>query len=532
MTTILKNCLIADGTGAPMIPGDILFEDDRIIHVGPNLSAPEEAKVIDCTGKIAAPGFIDAHSHNDWFALRPNSEPYIRPFIEQGITTFIAGNCGSSASGYENDSPYKEKIPKKLFESGETFADINAFEDFFNAVDERSLVNIACLAGHGTARISVNGMGAEKLDKAQMNRMLTTLEKALQQGAAGISLGLMYEPGIFSEQEELLEVAKLVKKYDRILTVHPKAESAVSLSYPLFAGSHLLLAFKELTDIVEATGVRFHNSHLIFVGERTWPQVDTVLNKFEELNSKGFDAAFDMYPLNYGASVITVIMPSWFMKLSKKDREKPFTRLKLRVMIKATIMLLGFGFEDITISWAGENNKDLVGKTVSQIAKEWGTSPFDAYVTICEKTNYQAAVLQGRYQNKEIVSKLMQNPYSLFMTDSWVTCEGSMQNGCIYGAMPMFLELAKENGMPLEKAIAKMSGDTAKRFKLKDRGVLKPGAYADITLFDPEKIKNRIEEALPPCGIDYVFINGRAAVENSEYVLNGNAVGKAVRIAP
>jgi N-acyl-D-aspartate/D-glutamate deacylase len=531
MTTILKNCLIADGTAAPMLPGDILFEDARIVSVGPNLSAPEGAKVIDCTGKIAAPGFIDAHSHNDWFALRPKSETYVRPFIEQGITTFITGNCGSSASGYESDSAYKKNIPKGLFETGETFADINEFEDFFNAIDERSLVNIATLAGHGTARISVNGMGADKLDKAKMGRMLNTLEKALQQGAAGVSLGLMYEPGIFSEQEELLEVAKLVKKYNRILTVHPKAESAVSLSYPLLAGSHLLLAFKELTDIVEKTGVRFQNSHLIFVGERTWPQVDTVLKKFEELNNKGFDAAFDMYPLNYGASVITVIMPSWFMKLSKKDREKPFTRLKLRIMIKATIMLLGFGFDDITISWAGENNKELVGKTVAQIAKEWGTSPFDAYVKICEKTDYQAAVLQGRYQNKEIVSKLMQNPYSLFMTDSWVTCEGSKQNGCIYGAMPMFLELAKENGMPIEKAIAKMTGDTAKRYQLKDRGIIAPGAFADITVFDPKNLKNRIEEALPPRGIDYVFINGQTAVEKSAYVL-ATPAGKAVRVQP
>ncbi len=528
MPTLLKNCLIADGTGTAMYPGDILFEGDRITKMSQALQPPQGAEIIDCTGKIAAPGFIDAHSHNDWYVLRPDSDMYLKPFIQQGITTFVTGNCGFSASGYQRDTDHQKEMGGNLFGMAESFAKLNDFEKFFNVIDESSLVNIAALAGHGTARTAVNGLSPRPLNEKQFNQMMASLEKALQQGALGVSLGLMYEPGIFSPKEELLEIAKLVKKYDRILTVHPKAESAVSLSYPIFAGSHLLLAFKELTDIAEATGVRFQNSHLIFVGERTWPQVDTVLKKFEELNQKGLDAGFDIYPLNYGASVITVVMPQWYMALSYKERQKPFTKLKLRMMIKITTMLLGFGFEDITISWAGENNKDMVGKTVPQLAKEWGLSPFNAYVTICEKSNYQAAVLQGRYQNREIVNKLMANPYSLFMTDAWVTPYGK-QNGGIYGAMPMFLEFAKEGGMPLEKAIAKMTGDTAKRFQFKDRGFLKAGAFADITVFDPETLKNRIEEALPPCGIEYVFINGHKAVSQCEYVLDGPC-GKAVRV--
>lgn len=524
-TIYLANCLIVDGTGAPMTPGSVLIKDGRIVALGG--PAPEGARVIDCADRIVAPGFIDAHSHNDWFCLRPDSDKYFKPFIQQGITSFVTGNCGFSAAGYEKDSAYIDEIGGGLFTLDEASKPFAAFADFLCAVDEKSPVNIAMLAGHGTARIGANGKGPQPLDAKRFDQMMQSLESALQNGAPGVSWGLMYEPGIFAPREELLAVARLVKKYDKILTVHPKAQSAVSLSYPLLAGSHLLLALKELTDIVRETGVRFQYSHLLFVGERTWKDEQKALAGLHQLNTDGFDAMFDMYPLNYGASVITVVLPKWYMEMSFAQRAQPLTKLKLYAMITATTKLLGFGFADITIACGGEKHPEMGGKSIPQLAKMWGISNFAAYLRVCEETDFKATVLQGRFQNREIVKRLMQNDLSLFMTDAWVTDAGK-QNGGIYGAFPMFLELAKEAGIPLEKAIAKMTGDTAHRFRLQGRGVLRPGAFADVVVFDPNTIQSRIEQELPPLGIHHVFINGQQVIANGVYAPVPGA-GQAMR---
>ena len=358
--------------------------------------------------------------------------------------------------------------------------------------------------------------------------MMDTLEQALREGACGISLGLMYEPGIFAPKEELLAVARLVKKYDRILTVHPKAMSNISLSYGTITKSHLMLALAELEDIVRETGVRFQYSHLLFIGKRTWPDEPKALAVLDGLTKDGFDVGFDMYPLHYGASIITVVLPEWYMKLSPAARKKPLNRFKLWVMIKLTTMLLGFGFPDITIAYAGEEHPEMMGKTISQLAQQWGCSDFAAYVRACEESNYTAKVLQGKYQNRDIVKRLMQNKLSLYMTDAWVEPAGK-QNGGIYGAFPMFLEIAQEMGYPLEKAIAKMSGKTAKRYQLADRGELRTGAFADINLIDLKKLQSRIEEELPPLGIQHVFMNGKQVIRDETYV-GGEGDGAAVAI--
>lgn len=528
MTMYLKNCNIADGTGAEIYTSGIVIEGDRITEITDTPPNIEGLEVLDCSGMLATPGFIDEHSHNDWFALSSDKEQYLIPFVRQGVTTFITGNCGFSVTGYEEKTDFLPEIGGGLFTLDDETKPYNKFDTWFSALDEKSIVNIASLAGHGTARIGVNGKGPGQLESERFERMMTELEIALKEGACGVSLGLMYEPGIFAPKEELLAVAKLVKKYDRLLTVHAKALSNISLSYPTITKSHLLLALRELEEIVRETGVRFQYSHLLFIGKRTWADEPKALAIFDELTRDGFDVGFDMYPLDYGASIITVILPEWFMKLTPKARKAPFNRLKLWVMIKLTIMLLGFGFGDITIAYAGEDHPELIGKTIADLAKEWGISEFKAYLRACEESDYKAKVLQGKYQNIDIVKRLMANDLSLFMTDAWVEKEGK-QNGGVYGVFPMFIEIARESGYPLEKTIAKMSGLTAKRFQLKDRGEIRPGAFADINLIDLDRLQSRIEEELPPLGIMHVFINGQQIIRNEEYVA-GDPGGMSVRV--
>ena len=528
MATYLQNGIIFDGLGSPPKTGGIFLDGDRILEFRDTAPPVENLEVIDCSGLWVMPGLIDAHSHNDFLALHCDSEHFFRPFLMQGITTFVTGSCGYSASGFAPDSPFANEIGGAIFPPNDQTDQHGNFAVWLAAVEQRACANIASLTGHGSARTGENGQGSTPLTAESLEQMLFQLEEALKAGALGVSLGLMYEPGIFASMEELLQVARLVKKYDRILTVHPKAESNVSMAYPLLGRSHLLRALDELAFIARETGVRFEYSHLIFVGRRTWPDVPAALKILEDLKSEGYDVGFDIYSLNYGASVITVLLPEWYMKLSTKKRLAPWTRFKLWAMTGITETMLGFGFPDITISYAGEDHRDWIGKTIPDLAKQWGCSNFHAYIRACDESHFQAAVLQDGYQNLDIMQKLMQHPLSLYMTDAWVTAHGK-QNGAIYGTFPMFLEQARDIGFPIEQAVAKMTGLTAQRFQMKDRGELRPGAYADITIVDPATLQNRIAEELPPLGIPYVFVNGQAVVYNGEYRPGQNA-GQVIRV--
>jgi N-acyl-D-amino-acid deacylase len=528
MQLFLKNCTICDGSGDRLYKSGILTEDKIIKAITNQIPSDFTGEVIDCRDNLVTPGFIDCHSHNDWFALSPERDIYFKTFIEQGITTYVTGNCGFSAAGYDKSSPFISDIGGGLFYLDEPTKRTASLSEWFDAIEQNSIVNIAGLEGHGTARISVNGKKSTALSSKQESDMLNSIETALKQGACGVSLGLMYEPGMYAPFDELKKVAELCVKHDKVLTVHPRAESSISLSYKQMNRSHLLLALDELDKIVRETGVKLQYSHLIFVGRRTWKDVTEATDILKKLNDDGFDVKFDMYPLDYGASIITVVLPDWYQAMSPEKRKNPFVKLKLAVMIKATTLLLGFNFSDITIAYAGENQKDVIGKTITDIAKARNQSSLNTYLDICEKSDFQAKVLMGSYQNKDIVSRLMQNEHSLYMTDAWVEKLGK-QNGGIYGAFTKFLELAQEFHYPIEKAIAKMTGNTAGRFALKRRGLIKEGYFADINVIDLKALKNRMDEGLPPLGMEYVIINGTIVVQNSTLKQPVPAAGMAVR---
>ncbi len=486
-------------------------ESTQIIRSGSDDSG---LQIIDVTGKVIAPGFIDCHSHNDWFCLRDDeTTPFFDTFISQGITSMVTGNCGFSATCFPEDSPFLDDLGGELFSIAPDKRHGHC-DDWLAAIDRQMPVNISTLLGHGTARLAVAGLTQQDLSPEQEQQMLDLLEEGLKRGAAGISLGLMYAPGIFAPTSELEKVARLCAKYDKILTVHPRAESAISLSYGLLGRSHLLRALDELEQLTRKTNCRFHYSHLIFVGRKSWKDVDEALAILEKMKADGFDVGFDMYPLHFGASVITVILPEWYQRMNRADRQKRSTKLKLKMMIGITIKLLGFGFDDIMLAYAGEKHPTYNGRTISEIAKAEGRKPLDVYLQVCEDSDFKARVLMGSYQNDDIVDRLMRHPLSLYMTDAWFEEQG-IQNSGIYGAFPRFLKLGREKNIPLEQTISKMTGKTAERFQLPDRGFIREGYYADLVLFDPKRISNSPDPEGSPLGIEQVYINGQIALDNS-----------------
>ena len=531
MTTLLKNAKIYDGTGKEPFTGDVLIEDQRIRETGSSITTPAD-RVVDLSGKSIAPGFIDGHSHNDWFAIKKEPLPYFEPFIRQGITTFVTGNCGVSEIGFEEGCPYTDRIGGGLFNFSETTGKYGMPEPFFAAVDGNMPCNMAVLAGHCSARAAAGGNENRKLTEAEEKEMLAILEKALQQGAAGLSLGLMYEPGLYADVEELKKVAELCVKYNRPLTVHPRAESKVSMAYPqLFGRSHLLRAFDELMEIAKGTNLKLHYSHAIFVGRSSFKDKEELLRLMDQLRAEGVDVMFDIYNECLGVSVITVILPAWYQGMRPEERKKPFNRLKLSALVKASSLLLGFGFKDIVVAYIGKGYERFEGKSVHQIAKEEGMSDLDAYLMLCEVSDFKGRVNMGPYSTPEIISEFEHNEHCLYMTDAWVEDYG-VQNPAIYDCYPKFLRDALlGTGDTLPNTIRRMSGAIADRFMLPERGYLKEGYFADLTVFDEGAIRKSIPDQEKSFGIEKVFINGQLVLDadrlNKEILKTS---GKAIRI--
>ena len=509
MRILLKNARIYDGTGADAFIGDILVEDERIVAVGADLRE-EAGKVIDLSGLSVSSGFFDAHSHNDWFAIKKEPLKYLEPFIRQGITSFITGNCGLSAVGFDPDSPYVDKVGGGLFGyRGDTTGIYPSVKDFFEAIDRKNPCNMAVIVGHCTARTSVAGWEHRELSAGERERMLALMEKGLQEGACGLSLGMMYEPGRFSSVAETRDVALLAEKYDRPLTIHPRAESAVSMDYPLLGRAHILRALDELREMSRGTHMKLQYSHAIFVGRNTFKYRDEVHRILDEMKSEGIDAQFDIYNELLGVSVITVILPAWYQALSPADKRKPWNKWRFAVLAWASIQLLGFGWKDIVIAYVGEGNEKYEGKTVYQIAKESGKSCIDTYLDLCEMSGFKGRVNMGPYSTPDIIAWQSRRDDVLYMTDAWVE-EHGVQNPAIYDCFPKFIRdslLGRGDTMP--RTVRKMTGGVADRFSIPERGYVKPGYFADLTVFDEAEMASAVPDQERAFGIRRVFINGK-----------------------
>ena len=527
---LFKDALIYDGTGADAFKGDILIDEDRIVRVEECIIPEEGWEVIDLKGLSVSPGFIDAHYHNDWFAIKNSPQKYFEPFIRQGITSFVTGNCGLSAVGFEPQTQHVDKVGGGLFSYSDTTGVYPTVEEFFSAIDRNTPCNIAVLAGHCTARASVAGYENRSLTDDERKRMLDIMEEAIKDGACGLSLGLMYEPGIYAGLDELKDVARLCEKYDRPMTVHPRACSAVSMTYPLLGRPHLLRALDELVEIASGTRMKLQYSHAIFVGRRSFRCKDELVAILHGLKDKGVDIGFDIYSELLGVSVITVVLPAWYQALSPAEKRHWFNKLKLNVLIRATIILLGFGWDDIQIAYIGPGHEKYEGKSVAQIAKEMGKSCLDAYLDLCEMSDFKGRINMGPYSTPEIVSELSKDDRCLYMTDAWVEDHG-VQNPAIYACFPKFLKYSLcGTGDTMPNTIRKMTSAVAERFSIRERGMIKPGYYADITVFDESKLRDGITDQEQSFGIEKVYINGINVLDGD--VLDTEAIkhsGRAMR---
>jgi N-acyl-D-aspartate/D-glutamate deacylase len=514
MKTLLKNGTIYDGKGNKPFIGDLLIDGDMMATVEPEIDAKVE-QIIDCKGLIISPGFIDGHSHNDFHVDKENSVKYFEPFLRQGITTQVVGNCGFSVSGLDKDTPHSEAINKGLF----PILKPGSYPEFLLRTKDNLYVNMAPLIGHGIVRGGISGHSKEKLTPEQLNKMCDFVDEAMLNGAFGGSFGFMYEPGMFTDREEINTFAKRVTKHDGILTFHPRALSTVSAAYsPMSRKSHQILALEEVAEIVKESGGRAVYSHLTFAGKKSWQMVDSMLEKLHELQQQSIDLNFDLYSFPYGSTSILIALSDFYMKLSKEDRQKKINSIKSKFITALTLRMLGLTFEDFVIAYIGEGFSRYEGKSVSQIAKEEGLKPSDMYLKLVGLSEGKGSLYTHKLYNDEIIMTLMKDPLSVFMTDAWIEDAG-MQNGAAYQGFTNFLVLARDNGFALEDIIHKMTGKTAERFKMPGRGTLEKGNVADITVFDLSALKVVPDNpTFTSDGIKYVFVNGVRVVDDGVFI--------------
>ena len=524
MKTLFKNGLLYDGTGSAPEKGDLLIGDDRILAVGGEITEPAD-QIVNAEGLMVCPGLIDAHSHNDFFYDRENAEKYYRPFIRQGITTQVTGNCSFSPFGMDHDTPYRDKLGGGLFDARHP----GSFADFKNRAKGNLYVNFVPLIGQGSVRAGISGYNPAPLTKEQLERELQAVREAMEGGAFGGSLGFMYEPDRYAKEEEILAFAKEIAKYGGILTIHPRACSRISADYPLLTKkSHLELGLDEAVDIMKKSGCRLEYSHLIFTGERSWPLKDKMLAVFHREHDSGSPIAFDNYAFHYGASVITVVYPEWYASLPKEQTQKPAVRFKLELTILMYRKLLGIDWDDMVVAYISDEHPEYEGRTIPEIAADEGLSNLDMYLKLVELSGRSGSIYLGKYYNEDIVHTLMDDELSVFMTDAWVVEKG-LQNIAAFQTFPQFFLLAKRYGIPYEKIVRKMTGATADRFGIPRRGYLRPGYQADVTVLDAGAL--RVDEKKPdavPGGVVHVYINGVPALRDGIYLggRNGEVVLK------
>jgi N-acyl-D-aspartate/D-glutamate deacylase len=519
---------VIDGSGRAAVRADVAVSGGRITDVG-DLAGLEAATTIDCRGKTVAPGFIDIHSHSDWLVPGADHGGLIEPFIRQGMTTLVGGNCGFSPAPITAINRSSSQEASRLIIDDGIELRWETMGEFLDALDRGGLaLNVAQLVGHGSVRSGVTGtLNMAPPDTGEMRQMERLVCEALDAGCCGISTGLGYPPGIFAGEEELAEFARWAARDRKIFTSHLKAYSWVSGVYQTDATDepHNHAAIKEILRIARAADVRLQISHLIFVGRMTWPNHVEAIRLIEEANAGGVDVAFDAFPYTAGNTTASVLFPPEILPRLEEVLRNDDERAALANFADMTFAMVGLNLGDIQIMSANVPRLNQYnGLRITEAAEREGVSAFDFYGRLVIESQRMARVLIHTYSGdageEDALRAVLRHPLCTIETDTFLTREGH-QNPASYGTFPRVLSTYVKQGLfTLEEAVHRMTGAPATRLNLKDRGQVRKGCAADLVVLDTGRLQDTATFEQPsrfPSGIDHVFINGRHVVNGERY---------------
>jgi N-acyl-D-amino-acid deacylase len=502
---LIQNGSVLDGTGAEAIRADIGICGERIVEIG-DLSKAEAKQTINATGKIVCPGFIDVHSHSDAYLL---IEPRASSKVFQGITTEVCGNCGASAAPRLGDAKLPSDWQDKPFPG--TWSTISEYRKLFDQV--KPAVNEALLIGHNTLHRGVSGYEPRGATPDELKMMCRALEQALDEGGCGLSTGLIYPPASAVPSDEIIALAKVCAAKHKIYTSHMRSE-----------GKQLLEAIDEALCIGRKSGARIEISHLKTSGKDNWHKLDAALAKIEAARAAGIEVAADRYPYTAACTDLDIILPDWALYDGKAAVLARLADSKVRKNIRDEI-LAGrgeFGFSTVMIG-SVENPAlhALKGMKVDDAAKLLGMEPVDALLHIIEKDELRTGgIFFGMCE--ENMWKILAQPWVMVGSDASLRAPDGIlskdhPHPRAYGSFTKLLRASLDGQtVPLPEMIRKMTSLPAKHFRLKDRGVLKKGNFADVVVFDPAKIKENTTYARPHQlseGVVALVVNGTLTIE-------------------
>jgi N-acyl-D-amino-acid deacylase len=519
---------VIDGSGASGRRADVAVAGERITAVGELADLPA-ANTLDCRGRVVAPGFIDIHSHADFLLPDRAHGALVEPFVRQGVTTVVTGNCGFSPAPISARSREAARSASRLISDGSVEPDWPSMGAFLGALEDGGVaLNVAQLVGHGTVRSAVTGTLETKAPTPdELRAMERLVDEALDAGCIGISTGLGYAPGIFSGEEELVAFARMASRRDRLFTSHLKAYSAVSgvYAHDPKEEAHNLTAIREILRVGRAAEARLQISHLIFVGRTTWPNHGEALREIEAAHAAGLDVAFDAFPYTAGNTTCAVIFPAALLPRLEAVLEDPEQLAGLTRFSEVAFAAVGFGLDDIQLMHCDVPEwNHLDGLRVPEAAARVGMAPFEFYARLTVASRRNARVLNHGYSGdrgeEEALRAVLAHPLCTIETDTILTRAGH-QNPASFGTFPRVLSRCVREGLfSLPEAVRRMTGAAAERLGWRERGLVRQGHAADLVVFDPERIADRATFEAPsraPEGIDDVFVNGCPVLRGGRY---------------
>lgn len=506
---LIQGAIVADGSGQDPKVADVLVLGGQIAAVEPPGVLPvRDLPVLDATGLVVAPGFIDVHSHGDNAPLLTEHDT---SKILQGVTTEVVGNCGYSMAPLS-------ALSGRDYPPGQKSASWSTWSEYTAHLDELGYVtNYAPLVGHGTLRSAVMGMADAKPDTDQLAAMGRALDHALEGGAFGLSSGLIYRPGMFSDTEELVALARHLGS-DGLYATHMRGE-----------GGSLLAAIAEAVRIGVEAGTRLHISHLKSSGRPTWGQMPAALSAIHAAANDGLAISKDMYPYTAGCAGLTWLLPPPFLAgedaevLARLDSLEQ--RRQLFKMMKSGLpgwdsALEAVGWDGILVTRTVSHRYE--GRTIAELARELGEPPLEVVVRILREERLDVDVVVFT-MHEDDVRAAFADPDTMVGSDGDSPGVGGNPHPRTFGTFPRILAeyVRKDPVVSLGEAVRRMTALPAETFRIPDRGYVREGFVADLVAFDPDTVDHSCDYRDPvrtPTGIAWVMQHGHTVVNRTTYI--------------
>lgn len=505
---VIRGAELIDGSGSPRFRGDLAIKDGRIAAIAEKIDDAASV-VIPAEGLVLCPGFIDVHRHAD---LAPFHFPEREMELQQGITTVLSGNCGFSPFPLTPEHRVEsEGLLAPLLGPLPQTACWKDLDGYVDCLRETAMpVNMGTLVGNGAVRVAVAGQKAGPLSQKELVRACDLIGEALDQGAYGLSLGLMYVPENNYSTEELEMLCGVAAKHDAPVAVHLRGE-----------GSLLIPSIDEMIKIAYKTGVHLHISHFKAAGRRNWGSWRKALKDMRKARAEGLRITWDAYPYDAGSTSLLTLLPPWAQEGGIERvicrLQDPETREKIAAELRCEHpdwdnLVCSTGWDRVIISSSAEQG--IVGRSIAELAAQSGKTPEDmAFELLIRERGATGMVFF--HMSPDDMREIICQPETALISDT-LYIPGANMHPRAYGSQARLIgRYARDEGwMSMEEAVRRCTALPAELFGLRDRGSLRVGHHADLVLFDPQKLIDRadyIHPTEPPDGIRLVFVNGKIA---------------------